>query len=166
MTWSFPGSTKVKDAKGEKAKAQFQAPNRPGTASYTLQVTDEDGDTTSQSVNYNVRRRRRRGDPLIFDLNGDNKIELTGEAGVSNGISLPSGLWRLTVKSTAEQTRFTVADTNQGQGTYNGAAFAQVDINATGGWKIGTELVTGSAEDGDWAEQTSAHAALRGALQH
>ena len=100
-----------------------------------------------------MSEEEEEGDPLIFDLNGDNKIELTGEAGVSNGISLPSGLWRLTVKSTAEQTRFTVADTNQGQGTYNGAAFAQVDINATGGWKIGTELVTGSAEDGDWAEQ-------------
>ena len=74
----------------EKFAQTFAAANGRSTAKVGFVVTNSDGLQASANANVAVqRRRRRRGDPLIFDLNNDNKVETVGAESVQQGVEIP-----------------------------------------------------------------------------
>ena len=105
-----PYSTKGKSFSTNQYMKNNVGRYNPFTISVVL--TDEDGLQSSAN-----RRVTMNPDPLVFDLNGDGKVELVGSEMVSKGVQVPPGLWDVKVVSVpGSQSRFTVADANQGQG--------------------------------------------------
>ena len=106
-------------------------------------VTDEQGLSASTSKSYRAirRRRRRRGDPLIFDLNQDGKINLTGGKIARNATSIPVGLWDV-AGSMPKDHRYVISDANSSNGTHESAT----SVNSSGRWKIGIESQDGNGQ--------------------
>ena len=124
-----PYSTKGKSFSTKQYMKNNVGRYNPFTISVVL--TDEDGLQSSAN-----RRVTMNPDPLVFDLNGDGKVELVGSEMVSKGVQVPPGLWDVKVVSVPDtQSRFTVADVNQGQGEFNAQVGAVHSLNSSGRWK-------------------------------
>ena len=138
-----PYSTKGKSFSTNQYMKNNVGRYNPFTISVVL--TDEDGLQSSAN-----RRVTMNPDPLVFDLNGDGKVELVGSEMVSKGVQVPPGLWDVKVVSVPDsQSRFTVADANQGQGEFNAQVGAVHSLNSSGRWKLG-----GSIQQGEqWTSQ-------------
>ena len=65
---------------------RFRVDNRvPRTNTFTVNVTATDEDGLQANANRSVSMSR---DPLIFDLNGDNKVEIVGATEVKGGVQI------------------------------------------------------------------------------
>ena len=130
---------------GPNANAGYVNRARSGSPSVRVTVTDEQGLSASTTKSYRAirRRRRRRGDPLIFDLNQDGKINLTGGAVARNATSIPVGLWDVKVGSMPKDHRYVISDANSSNGTHENAT----SVNSSGRWKIGIES---QDQNGQW----------------
>ena len=84
-------------------------------------------------------------DPLIFDLNGDGTVEVTGGPVAKKPVSIPSGAWDIEIVRQHNNARYIINDAN----TNNGLQTAGNSTNASGSWKIGVE----SEDDGSWKPQ-------------
>ena len=113
---------------------------RHGTANFIFSLTDEDGLSvgTTKSIRMNP-------DPLIFDLNGDGKVEVTGGPVAKKPVSIPSGGWDIEIVRQRNNARYIINDAN----TNNGLQTAGNSTNASGSWKIGVE----SEDGGSWTAQ-------------
>ena len=140
LHWEFSGETISNTEKsGPSGRAMVQ--NRAsGRRSVQISVTDEQGLTAGTSHSYTSQRRRRRGDPLVFDLNQDNKIDLTGGEVAKNATSIPVGIWDIQVLKLPAKHRYVVSDANSS----NGANISNTNVNSSGRWKIGIEKQIGS----------------------
>ena len=62
---------------------------------------------------------RRSGDPLIFDLNRDEKVDIIGGEKGSGGVAMPAGLWEISIKAGANsENRYVINNANQGNGAH------------------------------------------------
>ena len=117
LKWSFSSDgnaqkTRDRSMSGPNANAGYVNRARSGSPSVRVTVTDEQGLSASTTKSYRAirRRRRRRGDPLIFDLNQDGKINLTGGAVARNATSIPVGLWDVKVGSMPKDHRYVISE--------------------------------------------------------
>ena len=108
---------------------------RHGTANFVFSLTDEDGLSvgTTKSI-------RMSPDPLIFDLNGDGKVELTGGTIARKPVSLPSGTWDIEILRQRNNARYIINDANTNNGVHEGGN----STNASGSWKLGIESQDGN----------------------
>ena len=149
LKWSFSSDgnaqkTRDRSMSGPNANAGYVNRARSGSPSVRVTVTDEQGLSASTTKSYRAirRRRRRRGDPLIFDLNQDGKINLTGGAVARNATSIPVGLWDVKVGSMPKDHRYVISDANSSNGTHESAT----SVNSSGRWKIGIESQDGNGQ--------------------
>ena len=149
LKWAFSSDGNAQKSNdrsmsGANASADYVNRANAGTPSVRVTVTDEQGLSASTTKSYLAwRQRRRRGDPLIFDLNQDGKVNLTGGTVARNATSIPVGLWDITVDSMPKDHRYVVSDANSSNGTHESA----VSVNSSGRWKVGMESMD---KNGQW----------------
>ena len=138
----------------EKFAQTFAAANGRSTAKVGFVVTNSDGLQASANANVAVQRRRRSGDPLVFDLNNDNKVETVGAESVQQGVEIPPGIWSVQLNSVpAGQSQYTIANTNKGQGSFAGEVGSSQEINSSGRWQLGASTSQDPNKAGSWISQ-------------
>lgn len=120
------------DLTGSTGKFVGRNSSSRGTHSIGITLTDNDGLTAYNTFSYQARRN---SDPLIFDLNGDDKVTITGGEVAHKPVSLPSGVWNIQVVENPNNARYIINDANINNGAHNG----NQRTNASGQWKVGIE---------------------------
>ena len=116
-------------------------PSSQGRFTAHIGLTDADGDRVATTRTVWVERQSSggsNGDPLIFDLNGDGKVEVQGaEAGSPHSVYLPPGIWDIVVDSLDSDAEFLISDANMLNGSHRST---QSGLNAAGRWALTLRL--------------------------
>ena len=113
--------------------------NGVGTAD--VKLTNEAGLSDHGSVSITAvrpppprprRRRRRSGDPLIFDLNRDEKVDIIGGEKAFRWCFHACGFGEISIKAGANsENRYVVNNANQGNGAHSTEDSVIVFVHAT-----------------------------------
>ena len=130
-----------KTQKGPNWNERRRIDNWHGAYSYiyfNITLSDEQGLSVNERKTITINP-----DPLIFDLNEDGKVEMTGAQKIENATYIPPGLWDINPNSVPNDYRYVVADTNNN----NGVQVASISVNSSGRWGIAIEKRNAN---GDW----------------